>query len=117
MSIVNKSTHFDEHNFVMWKSKVMVVLETMNFDMLNVVNSGPHVPVYQPMFNNALAGPMEQNPKTSYDDDEKRLISVDVKTRTIIRNSLPYHVCHLVQNYEFAQEIMEMLIVAYEGTV
>ena len=73
--------------------------------------------MYQPIVNNAPVGPLKQNPKTSYDDDDKGLISLDVKERETIGNSLHYHVYHLVQNYKSTQEMMEMLTVAYEDTL
>ena len=46
---------FDKNNFAMWKTKALVFLETMDYDMLDIVNHGPHVPMYQPMLDNAPA--------------------------------------------------------------
>lgn len=43
---LNKIPPFDEQKFKMRKSKVMVVHETMDFEMLNIVEKGPHVPMY-----------------------------------------------------------------------
>lgn len=48
---------------------------------------------------------------------KKILISLDVKARVAIGKYLPCDVHHLVQNYESAQEMMETLTVAYEGTM
>lgn len=64
-SAVKKIPPIDEHNFAMWKSKAMVVIETIDFDLLNIVDNGPHVPMYRPMVSNAPSGPMKQNSKTS----------------------------------------------------
>ena len=117
LSYVNKIPPFNEYNFKMWKSKPMFILETLDFDMLNIVDNGPDVPMYQPSVNNAHVGPMKQKTKTRYDDGDKRLISLDVKAQEDIGNSILYHMYHLVQNCECAQEMMEMLNVAYEDTV
>ena len=95
---LKKIPPFDEHNFSMWKTKAMVVLETMDYEMCKIVEKGPHVPMYQTMANNAQVGPLKQKPETNYDDDDKRLMNLDGKARAIIGNSLPYHVCHLVHN-------------------
>ena len=56
--------------------------------------------MYQPMANNAPVGPLKKNPETSYDDDDKRLLSLDVKANDVMGNSLPYLVYHHVQNCE-----------------
>ena len=114
---LNNIPPFDEHNFAMWNTKAMVVLETMDYEMLKIIEKGPHIPTYQPMVTNALVSHLKQKPKTSNDGDDNKLISVNVKARAAIGNSLPNHVYHLVQNYESAKEMMETLNVAYEGTV
>ena len=93
----------------------MVVLETIDFDMLNLIENAPHITMYKTMVNNAHVGPLKQNPKASYEDDGRSLISLEVKARIVRRNSLPCHVYHLVQNYESDQEMIETLTVAYEG--
>ena len=114
---LNKIPPIDESNFAMWKTKAMVVFETIDYEMKNIVEKGPHVFMYQPIANNAPVGPLKQNQATSYDDDDKRLLNLDVKARATIGNSLPYHVYHHVHNCESSQEMMDMLAVAYEGTV
>lgn len=95
----------------------MVVLGIMDYVMLNIVNNGPHIPMYQPMADNPPAGALNPKPKTRYDEEDKRLMSLYLKERAAIGNSLPYQIYHLVQNCGFAHEMMETLIVAYEGTV
>ena len=61
--------------------------------------------------------PLKQKPEMSYDDDDKRLLSLDVKARAAIGNCIPYHIYYLVQNYESDKEMMDTLAVAYEGTM
>lgn len=101
----------------MWNTKSLVVLETMEYDMLDIANHGSHVPMYQSMVNKSLAGGLKLKPKVSYDEEDKRLIILHVKAKAAIIYSLSYHIYHLVQNCEFAQEMMETMTVAYEGTV
>ena len=68
----------------MWKSKAMVVLQTMDFDMINTVENGQHVPKFQPMVNNTPFGPLKQKPTTSHADKGQSLINLDVKSREAI---------------------------------
>ena len=95
---INKIHPFDEHNFAMWKTKTMVVLETMDYEMVKIIKTGPHIPIFQPIVNNAPIGPMKQKPESSYDNDDKRLVNLDVRARAAIGNSLPYYIYHLCDN-------------------
>lgn len=73
--------------------------------------------MYQLMIDNVSIGGKKPKPKSSYGEEDKRLTSLDVKARAAIANSLPYHIHHLVHNYESTHEMTETLTVAYEGTV
>ena len=42
----SKIPPFDEKNFLMWKSKAMIVLETLDYGMLDVIENGPIIPMY-----------------------------------------------------------------------
>ena len=75
--------------------------------MLNIVDKGPHIPMYQPIVKNVLICPLKQKLKANYDYYNWRLIILDVKARAAIENSLPCHVYHLVQKYKLAQERIE----------
>ena len=80
----------------MGKTKAMVVLETIDYEIKNIVEKGPYVPIYQPMAKNAPVGLMKQTPTASYDDNDKRGLSLDVKAGAASGNSLTYHMYHLV---------------------
>ena len=54
---------FDETNFAMWKIKALYALESVDEDMLDIVENGPYVPMYQPLKNNVPDGTMKKTPK------------------------------------------------------
>ena len=112
----SKIPPFDEKNFSMWKTKALYVLESMDEYMLDIVNDGPHQPMYQPMKDRVADGPKKPASKDLWTLADKHLVSLDVKGRSAIRNSLPYNTFHLVQNCESAKEMMDTLTVAFEGT-
>ena len=112
----SKIPPFDEKNFLMWKSKAMIVLETLDYEMLDVVENGPIIPMFQPMKDNVKDGEPKEKPSHEFDENDKRQYSLDVRGRAAIINSLPYDVYHLVQNCKTSKEIMDTLTVAYEGT-
>ena len=107
---------FDENNFAMWKTKALMVLETMDYNMMEIVNTGPYVPTFQPMKDNVPDGPRQATEKHAYTEDDKRMVMLDTRAHAAIGNALPYNIYHLVQNAESAKAMMDALTVAYEGT-
>ena len=107
---------FDANNFPMWKTKAMAVLETLDYDMLQIVTEGPHVPMFQPMKDGVAAGEKKLTPRHEFTAEDKRLCHLDKKACAAIGNSLPYEIYHLVQNCESTKEMMDILTVAFEGT-
>ena len=94
----------------------MAVLETLDYDMLDVITEGPHVPMFQPMKDGIASSEKKRTPKHDYTAKDKRLCHLDKKACAAIGNSLPYDIYHLVQNCESAKEMMDTLTVAFEGT-
>ena len=100
----------------MWKTKAMAVLETLDYDMLDIVTLGPHIPMFQPTKDGVADGEKKLTPKHDFTAEDKHLIHLDKKACAAIGNALPYEIYHLVQNCDSAKEIMETLTVAFEGT-
>ena len=100
----------------MWKTKAMAVLETMDYDMLDIVTEGPHIPMFQPTKDGVATGEKKRTPKHDFTAEDKRLCHLDKKACAAIGNSLPYDIYHLVQNCESGKEMMDTLTVAFEGT-
>ena len=88
----SKIPPFDEKNFLMWKSKAMIVLETLDYGMLDMIENGPIIPMYQPMKDNVKDGEPKEKPFHEFDENDKRQYSLDVRGRTAIINALPYDV-------------------------
>nr|KAJ0204922.1 hypothetical protein LSAT_V11C500296580 [Lactuca sativa] len=107
---------FDETNFAMWKIKALYALESVDEDMLDIVEKGPYVPMYQPLKNNVPDGTMKKTPKENWTTDDKRKHGLDVRARAAISYSLPYNIFGLVQNCISAKEMMDTLTVSFEGT-
>ncbi|KAL4562223.1 hypothetical protein LXL04_034421 [Taraxacum kok-saghyz] len=57
---------FDPNNFPMWKTKAMVILETLDYDMLDIGTIGPHVPMFQPTKDGVADGEKKLTPKHDY---------------------------------------------------
>nr|KAJ0204273.1 hypothetical protein LSAT_V11C500229940 [Lactuca sativa] len=107
---------FDETNFAMWKIKALYALESVDEDMLDIVEKGPYVPMYQPLKNNVPDGTMKKTPKENWTADDKRKHGLDVRARAAISYSLPYNIFGLAQNCISAKDMMDTLTVSFEGT-
>ena len=101
----SKIPTFDEKNFLMWKSKAMVVLETLDYAMLDVIENGPIIPMFQPMKDNVKDGEPKEKPFHEFEENDKRQYSLDVRARAAVINALPYDVYHLVQNCKSSKEM------------
>ena len=112
----SKIPPFDEKTFSMWITNALYVLESIDEYMLDIVNDGPHQPMYQPMKDRVCDGPMKPASKDLWTSKDKHLVSLGVRRRSAISNTLPYNTFHLIQNCESAKDMMDTLTVAFEGT-
>lgn len=92
----NKIPQFDERNLTRWKSKAIMVLETMYYSMINIVKDGPHIHMYQTMKDNVKDGDEVKKPAHEFNENKKRLVALDVKARVAIGNALLYDIYHFV---------------------
>ncbi|CAI9303197.1 unnamed protein product [Lactuca saligna] len=91
----------------MWLSKTMMVLETMNIYMLDILKEGLYVPLRtiikeekEPVTLRALVQQLTE--------DEKKKVNFDVRARAAICISLLYNVYHLVENYVYARRSFQL---------
>nr|KAJ0197446.1 hypothetical protein LSAT_V11C700383020 [Lactuca sativa] len=96
--------------------RALYALESVDEDMLDIVEKGPYVPMYQPLKNNVPDGAMKKTPRENWTVDDKRKNGLDVRARAAISYALPYNIFGLVQNCISAKEMMDTLIVSFEGT-
>ena len=87
----------------MWKAKAMAVVETLDYDMLDIVTEGPHYPMFQPMKDGVASDEKKRTPKHDFTAEDKRLIFLDKKASAAIGNALPYDIYHLVQNCKVSE--------------
>ncbi|KAJ9538956.1 hypothetical protein OSB04_031689 [Centaurea solstitialis] len=87
------------------------------------LENGPHVPTQTVHPIPAAAGqptlPERElvKPVTDWNDEDRRLVNIDTKARSLIAMSLPDDVFHSVCHLRSAKEIWDTLCVQYEGTV
>lgn len=75
----------------MWKRKAMVVFETMDYKIMDIIMNIPHIPTFQ----ESKDGVPRQQKRTlthAYSEEDKNLINLDVCARATIINSLPHDI-------------------------
>mgnify|MGYP001547164625 CR=1 FL=1 len=47
----------------MWKTKAIVVLETMDHNMMDIIGNGPHIPTFDETKDSVKSGVIKKTPK------------------------------------------------------
>ncbi|KAJ9547059.1 hypothetical protein OSB04_019602 [Centaurea solstitialis] len=117
-----KPPRFNKDNFSLWKTRMELFLSGSDPQIPYFLENGPHVPTQTVHPIAAAAGqpavPERQlvKPVTDWNDEDRRLVNIDTKARSLIAMSLPDDVFHSVCHLRSAKEIWDTLCVQDEGT-
>ncbi|KAJ9536231.1 hypothetical protein OSB04_un000597 [Centaurea solstitialis] len=117
-----KPPRFNKDNFSLWKTRMELFLSGSDPQIPYFLENGPHVPTQTVHPIPAAAGqpavPERQlvKPVTDWNDEDRRLVNIDTKARSLIAMSLLDDVFHSVCHLRSAKEIWDTLCVQYEGT-
>ncbi|KAJ9567094.1 hypothetical protein OSB04_003060 [Centaurea solstitialis] len=117
-----KPPRFNKDNFSLWKTRMELFLSGSDPQIPYFLENGPHVPTQIvhpiPAAGGQPAVPERQlvKPVTDWNDEDRRLVNIDTKARSLIAMSLPDDVFHSVCHLRSAKEIWDTLCVQYEGT-
>ncbi|KAJ9546608.1 hypothetical protein OSB04_019151 [Centaurea solstitialis] len=117
-----KPPRFNKDNFPLLKTRMELFLSGSDPQIPYFLENGPHVPTQTvhpiPAAGGQPAIPERElvKPVTDWNDEDRRLVNIDTKARSLIAMSLPDDVCHSVCHLRSAKEIWDTLCVQYEGT-
>ncbi|KAJ9554889.1 hypothetical protein OSB04_009503 [Centaurea solstitialis] len=117
-----KPPRFNKDNFSLWKTRMELFLSGSDPQIPYFLENGPHVPTQTvhpiPAAGGQPAVPERElvKPVTDWNDEDRRLVNIDTKARSLIAMSLPDDVFHSVCHLRSAKEIWDTLCVQYEGT-
>ncbi|KAJ9541694.1 hypothetical protein OSB04_028200 [Centaurea solstitialis] len=117
-----KPPRFNKDNFALWKTRIELFLSGSDPQIPYFLENGPHVPTQTvhavPAANGQPAIPSRElvKPVTDWNDEDRRLVNIDTKARSLIAMSLPDDIFHSVCHLRSAKEIWNTLCVQYEGT-
>lgn len=74
----------------------MIILETMDYNMLSIIENDPHNPKFSDPPKDGSSLEMKLTLQDSWSEDDKKLINLDVCARDAIVTSHPYEIYHLM---------------------
>ncbi|KAJ9566467.1 hypothetical protein OSB04_002433 [Centaurea solstitialis] len=117
-----KPPRFNKDNFALWKTRMELFLSGADPQIPHFLERGPHVPTQTvlavPSANGQPGIPAREleKPVIEWNDEDRCLVSIDTKARSLIAMSLPDDVFHSVCHLRSVKEIWNTLCVQYEGT-
>ncbi|KAJ9538437.1 LOW QUALITY PROTEIN: hypothetical protein OSB04_031170 [Centaurea solstitialis] len=121
-SSTRKPPRFNKDNFALWKTRMELFISGADPQISYFLERGPYVPTQTVHAVPAANGQPEiparelEKPLTEWNDEDRRLVSIDTKARSLIAMSLPNDVFHSVCHLRTIKEIWNTLCVQYEGT-
>ncbi|KAJ9556551.1 hypothetical protein OSB04_011165 [Centaurea solstitialis] len=116
-----KPPRFNKGNFSLWKTRMELFLSGSDPQIPYFLENGPHVPT-QTVHAVPAAGDQPpiparelEKPVTDWNDEDRRLVNIDTKARSLIAMSLPDDVFHSICHLRSAKEIWDTLCVQDEG--
>ncbi|KAI3719184.1 hypothetical protein L6452_20078 [Arctium lappa] len=136
-----KPPKFNSNNFSLWKSRMMLFLEGADSRYLTILSDGPLIPkvwdrfvktpkdkekkkdnLFQVSYDSSeeertsATGRYVLKTTKEYNDEDRRIVGLDSKVRTIIAQSLPDEVYQSLVNLKTEKDMWSTLCVLYEGT-
>ncbi|KAJ9564691.1 hypothetical protein OSB04_000657 [Centaurea solstitialis] len=118
-----KPPRFNKDNFSLWKTRMELFLSGSDPQIPYFLENGPHVPTQTVHPIPAAAGqpavPERQlvKPVTDWNDEDRRLVNIDTKARSLIAMSLPDDVFHSVCTAVLMESRKIFLVRQYESFI
>ena len=116
-----KPPRFMPENFPLWKSRMELFLAGADPQIPHFIEHGPHIPTsIIPSVAATDTSPAVQErsfvkPVSNWSDEDRRLVNIDTKARSLLAMSLPDEVFHSISKLKTAKEIWDTLCLQYEG--
>ncbi|KAH9679983.1 hypothetical protein KPL71_026357 [Citrus sinensis] len=102
---------FDGNDYAYWKTRMIIYLQALDYEIWEVVCDGPFLPLTKNEFGEDIPKPSRE-----WNELEKRKASLNSKAMNALFCALDKKEFHRVSSYEIANEIWHKLEVVYEGT-
>ena len=107
----------------MWKGRMLLFLESADSYIPEIIRNGPHIPLTLltttptvPPVTVAEPPRTIVKPQDQWTEEDKKLVNLDIKARSLIVMSLPNEVYYSVMLCLDTKNMWNTLCVLYEGT-
>jgi hypothetical protein len=101
---------FDDNNYAYWKVRMIIYLQSIDYDLWLSIKNGPHKPT---KIKNDITVPKARN---DYNNSDKKLLSMNVKAMNILYCALSKSEFNKIASYKNAKDIWHVLKIIYERT-
>ena len=106
----------DEDHFDIWKARMLIHLESIDVMLVDCVTEGPYIPMKanpDPATNDTI-GEIKKE-KHEWTDDDKKLVALDSKARSIIAGTLSVSTYQTVTKSKTAKQMWDAIEDYLEG--
>jgi len=107
---INKPVVFNGEGYHYWKTRMQIFIEAINLNIWEAIEIGSFIPTM--VVGNATI----EKPREEWDDNERRRVQYNLKSKNIITSALSMDEYFRVSNCKNAKEMWDILQVTHEGT-
>jgi hypothetical protein len=107
---ISRPPFFNGSDYSYWKTRMSIFLQSIDYDLWNIVSEGPFVPT------KIVNGESKPKEPREYNDDDRKKMSLNAKAINMLYCALDRNEFNRISTLSSAQEIWHTLEVTHEGT-
>ncbi|GAV74029.1 DUF4219 domain-containing protein/UBN2 domain-containing protein [Cephalotus follicularis] len=109
-SSISRPPFFDRNNYNFWKTRMTIFLQSLDYQLWNIIVNGPRVPT------RVVEGVESIKPKNEYNDNDFRMIQLNSKAKHVLFCAVGQNEFNRISSCYSAKQIWDLLAITYEGT-
>ncbi|GAV73851.1 DUF4219 domain-containing protein [Cephalotus follicularis] len=107
---INKPPSFDGNNYSYWKTCVAIFIQSLDYQLWNIITNGPEVPT------KIVDGQRILKMNNEFNDHYYKFLQLNAKAKHVIFCALSRSEFDHVSSLDSAKEMWDRLMVTHEGT-
>ncbi|GAV68055.1 zf-CCHC domain-containing protein/DUF4219 domain-containing protein/UBN2 domain-containing protein [Cephalotus follicularis] len=108
---ISKPPFFDGNNYSHWKAKMTIFIQSLDYNLWDLIVDGPSLPTIR-----SENGDVLPKPRNTYNDDDRKRIQMNAKDKHIIICAINSNKFNRVSSCNSTKEMWDRLELTYEGT-
>ncbi|GAV70631.1 DUF4219 domain-containing protein/UBN2 domain-containing protein, partial [Cephalotus follicularis] len=109
---ISKTPYFDGNNYSHWKAKMTIFIQSLYYNLWDLIVDGPNLPTIRNENGEIIA-----KPRSSYNDEDRKRVQMNAKAKHIIICAINSSDFNRVSSCISDKEMWDRLEVTYEGTI